>query len=135
MNMFFAQASVAAQAASETAAAPAVTATETQPADGAAPAAPQQQGGFGMLMPMLLIFALFYFMLIRPQQRKEKERRKMIDELRAGRKVIFAGGLIGTIAEAKDKTFCIEIANGVVVEVARSSVQSVVDETPAAPSK
>lgn len=135
MNMFFAQASAAAPAASETAAAPAVTATETQPADGAAPAAPQQQGGFDMLMPMLLIFALFYFMLIRPQQRKEKERRKMIDELRAGRKVIFAGGLIGTIAEAKDKTFCIEIANGVVVEVARSSVQSVVDETPDAPSK
>lgn len=135
MNMFFAQASVAAPAASETAAAPAVTATETQPADSAVPAAPQQQGGFGMLMPMLLIFALFYFMLIRPQQRKEKERRKMIDELRAGRKVVFAGGLIGTIAEAKDKTFCIEIANGVVIEVVRSSVQSVVDETPDAPSK
>ena len=116
------------------AAAPAA-ATETQPAaEGAAPAAaPQQQSGFGMLVPMLLIFALFYFMMIRPQQRKEKERRKMIDELRAGAKVLFAGGFIGKIVEAKDTTFRIELADGVVVEVARAAVQSVVtEEAPAA---
>ncbi|MGN0852042.1 MAG: preprotein translocase subunit YajC [Kiritimatiellia bacterium] len=120
MNMFFAQASVT-----------------TQPAGGgtsaAAPQPQPQGGGFGMLVPMLLIFALFYFMMIRPQQRKEKERRKMIDELRAGAKVLFAGGLTGTIVEAKDKTFRIEIADGVVIEVARAAVQSViVEETPAA---
>ena len=48
----------------------------------------------GFMMPLLLI-AIFYFMFIRPQQRKEKERRKMIDELRAGAKIIFAGGIIG----------------------------------------
>jgi len=93
-------------------------------ADGAATA--QQGGGLGMMLPMLLIFALFYFMMIRPQQRKEKERRKMIDELRAGAKVVFAGGFIGTIVEAKEKTFRIEIAGDVVVEVARSAVQTVV---------
>ena len=111
-----------------------VTATETQPTDnGAAPAQKQPQGGgFGMWIPMLIIFAIFYFMMIKPQQRKEKERRKMIDELRAGAKVIFAGGFIGKIVEAKDKTFKIEIAGDVVVEVARAAVQSVVTDGDAA---
>ena len=104
------------------------TATEVQPvADGtAAPAAPQQ-GGFGMLVPMLLILAIFYFMMIRPQQRKEKERRKMIEELRAGAKIVFAGGLMGTIERATEKTFFVEIAPGTVIEIARSCVSGVVD--------
>ena len=111
-------------------------ATEVQPADaGAAQAPAQQGGGFGMFVPMLLIFAIFYFMMIRPQQRKEKERRKMIEELRAGARVVFAGGLIGTIREAKEKSFMIEIAPGVSVEVARSSVAGVAeDPTQAAPA-
>ena len=84
--------------------------------EAAKPAA--QQGGMGMLVPMLLIFAIFYFMMIRPQQRKEKERRKMIDELRAGAQIIFAGGLKGTITEAKEQFFMVEIAPGTVIEVA-----------------
>ena len=110
-----------------------VTATEVQPVEGAAsaPAAPQQ-GGFGMLVPMLLILAIFYFMMIRPQQRKEKERRKMIDELRAGAKIVFAGGLMGTIDRATEKTFFVEIAPGTVIEIARSSVTGVVTEADAA---
>ncbi len=113
------------------AAAPAATTTTVQPAaDGAAAPKPaaQQQGGFTMLLPMILIFALFYIMMIRPQQRKEKERRKMIDELRAGAKVLFAGGFVGKIVEAKERTFRIELAQDVVVEVARSSVQSIITD-------
>ena len=94
--------------------------------EAAKPAA--QQGGMGMLVPMLLIFAIFYFLMIRPQQRKEKERRKMIEELRAGAKVVFAGGFIGTIKESREKTFLIEIAPGVSVEVARASVSGVAEE-------
>ena len=102
-------------------AAPATVATEVQPVDGASePAAPTQQGGFGMLVPMLLILAIFYFMMIRPQQRKEKERRKMIDELRAGAKIVFAGGLMGTIERATEKTFFVEVAPGTVIEIERS---------------
>ena len=98
----------------------------------AAPAA-AQPGGMGMMIPMLLILAIFYFMMIRPQQRKEKERRKMIEELRAGAKIVFAGGLMGTIQEATEKTFKVEIAPGVTVEIARSSVTAVIPpETPAA---
>ena len=98
--------------------------------DAAPAAAPQQSGGMGMMIPMLLILAIFYFMMIRPQQRKEKERQKMIEELA---KIIFAGGFIGVIQEATEKTFKVEIAPGVAVEVARSSVTAVIPpETPAA---
>ena len=103
-------------------------ATETQPAGTDAPAPAQQQAGFSMFVPMLILFAIFYFMMIRPQQRKEKERRKMIEELRAGAKVVFAGGFFGKIVEAKEKTFKIEIAGDVVVEVARSAVQGIAAE-------
>ncbi len=86
-------------------------------------AAAQSAGGqwTGLMMPLLLI-AIFYFMFIRPQQRKEKERRKMIDELRAGAKIIFAGGIVGTIVEATEKTFTVETVEGR-MEIFRSCVQ------------
>ncbi|MBP5791375.1 MAG: preprotein translocase subunit YajC [Kiritimatiellae bacterium] len=106
-------------------------AVEIQPAEqtGATGAErPQQQGGFGMFVPMLLILAIFYFMMIRPQQRKEKERRKMIEELRAGAKIVFGNGILGTIIEATEKTFKVETAPGVSMEVLRSAVQGVADE-------
>lgn len=98
---------------------------------GEAPASAAPVGGVSVLgempwLPMLLILGIFYFMMIRPQQRKEKERRKMIEELRAGAKVIFAGGLMGTISEATDKTFKVEIAPGTIIEIARSCVTGVV---------
>lgn len=80
----------------------------------------------GFMMPLLLI-AIFYFMFIRPQQRKEKERRKMIDELRAGAKIIFAGGIIGTIVEATEKSFVVETTDGR-MEVLRACVQGVFEE-------
>ena len=101
---------------------------DAAPAAPAAPAANAQPagGGMGMMVPMLLILAIFYFMMIRPQQRKEKERRKMIEELRAGAKIIFAGGLMGTIQEATEKTFKVELCPGVMVEIARSCVSGVV---------
>ena len=98
-----------------------------------APAGAPQQSGFGMMVPMLLILAIFYFMMIRPQQRKEKERRQMIEELRAGAKIVFAGGIIGTIVEATEKTFRVETAAGTEMEILRSCVQGVATpEEPAA---
>ena len=115
--------------------APAATATEVQPAAPAAGAAAPQQSGIGMLIPMLLILAIFYFMMIRPQQRKEKDRRKMIEELRAGAKVIFAGGIIGTIVEATEKTFRVETSAGAEMEILRSCVQGVVPAEGAAEAK
>jgi preprotein translocase subunit YajC len=81
---------------------------------------------------MVLVFAIFYFMMIRPQQRKEKERQKLIAELRAGQRVLFAGGLVGTVVESRPYTFMIEIANGVRIEVARGAVSRVLKDGEAA---
>lgn len=104
-----------------------VTTTTEQPVT---PAEQPQQGFMGSLggfLPIIILFAIFYFLMIRPQQRKEKERRQMISELRAGRRVSFAGGLIGTITEVKDQTFIIELCPGTTVEVARGAVAAAVD--------
>ena len=85
-------------------------------------------GGIGALLPWLAIFGIFYFIMIRPQQRKEKERQKMILELRAGQRVMFAGGMVGTVVETRENTFLIEIAPGVKIEVARGAVSRVMAE-------
>jgi len=84
--------------------------------------------GFGMFIPMILVFGIFYFLMIRPQQRKEKERQKMNAELRAGKRVIFSGGILGTVTEAKETTFIIEIASGVKIEVSRTAVSEVIEQ-------
>lgn len=140
-----AQTPTAQATAQTTAQTPAPTSGESE---GGAPtvtvedATPQQAQPSGIaavlgnpLVMIILLFAIFYFMMIRPQQRKEKERQKMISELRAGRKVSFAGGLIGTIKEAKEQTFVIEICPGSTVEVARGAVMAAADEPAAEPAK
>jgi len=88
----------------------------------------QQGSMMSMLFPMIIIFGIFYFMLIRPQQRKEKERRKMIDELKSGERVLFCGGIIGTITNVKESTFIIKIADNVKIEVARAAVSRVLQK-------
>lgn len=90
--------------------------------------APGGSSGMGMLIPMVLVFGLFYFMLIRPQQRKERERQRMITELRVGQKVVFGGGLIGVISEVREATLMIEIASGTIIEVARGAISQLVKE-------
>lgn len=109
------------------------TATTAQPAG--APGTPPAPNGLSQFLPLILIFAILYFIMIRPAQRKEKERKKEIAELRAGTKVLFAGGLIGTIVEVKTATFRVEVSDGVVIEIARGAVQRSLqpDETPADP--
>ena len=92
-------------------------------------APPEGQGSpFTMFMPMIIIFAIFYFMLIRPQQRKDRERRELIANIKSGERVLFCGGLLGTVTNVKDATFTVKIAEGVKVEVARSAVSRVLDK-------
>lgn len=88
------------------------------------------QGGnpLQMFMPMIIIFGIFYFMLIRPQQRKEKERRAMIDNVKTGEKVLFSGGIIGTVTNTKDLTLMVKVADGVKLEIARGAVQKIIDK-------
>jgi preprotein translocase YajC subunit len=67
-----------------------------------------------------------------PQQRKEKERQKLISELRAGQRILFGGGLIGTVAEVKEHSFMVEVSPKVTIEIARGAVARVLntDEKP-----
>ena len=93
-------------------------------AQAATDAPPQNPaGGMMQFLPIILIFAIFYFLLIRPQQRKEKERKEQITALRAGARILFCGGMLGTISEVRESTFLVEIAKGVVVEVAKGGVE------------
>lgn len=93
-----------------------------------AQAAPGQGGMFGMMIPMILVFGILYFMMIRPQQRKEKERREMITNLKSGTRVIFGGGIVGTVTNVKETTFIIKIADNVKVEVLRAAVSRIVEK-------
>jgi preprotein translocase subunit YajC len=81
---------------------------------------------FGFLVPLVLIFVVFYFLLIRPQQKKAKEHREMVAALRRGQRIVTAGGLIGTISrEVDDREILVEIAEGVRVRVIRGTVADV----------
>lgn len=88
----------------------------------------QGSGILGMAMPMILVFGILYFMMIRPQQRKEKERREMILNLKSGARVIFGGGIVGTVTNVKENTFVVKIADNVKVEVLRGAVTRIVEK-------
>jgi preprotein translocase subunit YajC len=77
-----------------------------------------------MLFPVL-IFVVFYFMLIRPQQKKQKETTKMLESLRSGDKIVTSGGILGTVTNVKEKTVVVRIADNVKVEMLRSAIQTV----------
>ena len=83
----------------------------------------------GQFIPLILIFIIFYFFLIRPQQRKAKEHKKMVEELKRGDKVITTGGIIGVVDRIIDnEKIEVEISNGVKVEILRSSgIQALVN--------
>ena len=86
-----------------------------------------QTGGFGALVPLILMFAIFYFLLIRPQQKKQKQHRQMIDTLKKGNRVITSGGLYGRITGISDTVVTLEISEKVRVKVARANIASAVD--------
>ena len=82
------------------------------------------------LMPILLIFVIFYFLLFRPQQKKEKARQGMLNSLKRGDKIVTGGGLVGTIHRIGDKELVLEIAEGVRINVMRSAVADVYSKMP-----
>ncbi|MBI5788287.1 MAG: preprotein translocase subunit YajC [Candidatus Schekmanbacteria bacterium] len=75
-------------------------------------------------VPLILIFVVFYFLLIRPQQKKQKEAREMLDALKKGDKVITSGGIYGEIESIKDNIVSLKIADKVKIDVARNAIQS-----------
>jgi preprotein translocase subunit YajC len=84
------------------------------------------QNALIQFLPLVLIFVVFYFLLIRPQQRKAKDQRAMLDALRRGDRVVTGGGIIGTVARVDSpEEVTVDIADGVRVRVLRSTITSV----------
>jgi preprotein translocase subunit YajC len=93
-------------------------------------------GGGGLLvqiLPLILIFAIFYFLLIRPQQKKMKEHREMLSALKRGDRVVTGGGIVGTITRVRDDSdeMEVEVAPGVKVTVVRGTIASLLKPTAA----
>ncbi len=87
-------------------------------------------GAVASFLPLILIFAIMYFLLIRPQQRKLKEHKAMVEALRRGDQVLTAGGIVGKVASvAADGTLEVEIAQGVKVKVMRHTITQVMSKT------
>src|SRR5512134_1400933 len=89
------------------------------------------QGGFGALsglLPMVLIIAVFYVLLIRPQQKRQRELQATIAQLKAGDRIVTTGGVIGTITSVKDTSFLIRSAEKSILEIARSAVAGIDEE-------
>ncbi|SDG89923.1 preprotein translocase subunit YajC [Roseospirillum parvum] len=101
-----------------------VSAAHAQAA-GAAPAA----GGLEAFIPLILIFIVFYFLLIRPQQKKMKQHKEMLSQVRRGDKIVTNGGLIGKVVKAADDELEVEIAENVKVKVVREMIATVVSKT------
>jgi preprotein translocase subunit YajC len=89
------------------------------------------QGGLGALsglLPMLLIIAVFYMLLIRPQQKRQKQLQDTIAQLKAGDRIVTTGGVIGTITTVRDTSFLIRSADKSILEIARSAVAGIDEE-------
>jgi preprotein translocase subunit YajC len=84
--------------------------------------------GFVQLLPILLIIAVFYFLLIRPQQRRQKQLQDTISNLKIGDRVVTTGGIIGVITTVRDTSFLIRSADKSIIEIARSAVAGVDEE-------
>jgi preprotein translocase subunit YajC len=96
---------------------------------GAGGAGGEGAGGFAGFIPLILMFVIFYFLLIRPQQKRTKEHRQMISNLKKGDRIITSGGIHGRITGMDESTLTVEIADKVRVKVARGNVANLAQPT------
>ncbi len=85
-------------------------------------------GGMGAIqqfIPLILMFAIFYFLLIRPQQKKAKEHRLLLENIKKGDQVITAGGVHGKITSVEDGIVGLEVATGVVIKITKSYIATI----------
>ena len=85
-------------------------------------------GGLVQLLPILLIIGVFYVLLIRPQQKRQRELQETISQLKAGDRVATNGGIIGTITLVRDTSFLIRSADKSILEISRSAIAGVEEE-------
>ena len=104
---------------------------DSQPAPGGTPADSGATGfgGFSML-PLILIFAIFYFVMIGPERKKRKQREAMLAELKKGDKIMTSGGMLAAVANVADDVVTLQIADGVRVRYSRQSIQTVISDDP-----
>lgn len=88
----------------------------------------------GMLFPLAILVLFFYFFIIRPQRKRQKQHESMISSIGRGDQVVTIGGFFGTVREIRDDTFLIELAEGVRVRILKSSVQTKRVVAPSAPA-
>jgi preprotein translocase subunit YajC len=86
------------------------------------------RGALGGLVPMLLIIGVFYMLLIRPQQKRQRELQETISQLKAGDRIVTTGGIIGTITTVRDASFLIRSGDKSILEIARSAVAGIDEE-------
>jgi preprotein translocase subunit YajC len=93
-----------------------------------AQASAQQPSMFASFIPLILIFLIFYFLLIRPQQKKQKEHRKLLDNIIRGDEIMTSGGILGKVTKTDGEKLSVEIAKNVNVTVFRSTVADVLNK-------
>jgi preprotein translocase subunit YajC len=96
-------------------------------AQATAPGAPGAPAGFpiSMFAEMALIFGAFYFLLIAPQKKKQKEHEKLVAKLQSGDEIVTTGGIFGTITNVKDDRFVVRVSDSTKIEIGKGFVQSV----------
>ena len=87
---------------------------------------PAGSGIVGLLMPFLLVGVLFYFMIMRPQQKQQKERKAMLDALKKGDQIVTLGGIYGELMALKEDYVTVKVADKVEIKVSRSGISHVV---------
>ena len=95
----------------------------------AAPGAPDQPPVLFQFMPLIIIAVLFYFLLIRPQQKKQKDHQKLVSAIKTGDKVITAAGIHGIVANVKETTILLKVADNVKIEMDKSAGAAVLKST------
>jgi len=88
-----------------------------------------QGGGFGAFLPLIIIFAIFYFLLIRPQQKKAKQHKQVLGSLKKGDRVVSSGGMHGVITGLTDDMVTMEISPKVRVKLSRSYIAGITKKT------
>lgn len=88
-------------------------------------AAPAPAGGFGTLLFPIVLIAIMYFLMIRPQMKRQKEHKAMLEKISKGEEVITAGGIAGVVTDIGDNFISVEVADGVRIRVQKASIASV----------
>ncbi|WP_082083852.1 preprotein translocase subunit YajC [Paenibacillus beijingensis] len=92
-------------------------------------------GALGMILPFVLMFAVFYFLLIRPQQKKQKQRNALLSSVKKGDKISTIGGMHGTITELTDDTVVLRVNDTTKITFERSAISNVITSAPAPTEK